>query len=505
MLELKEVTKSFRGIRALDGVNFDLKPGEVHVLLGENGAGKSTLINIIAGMFAPTTGEVWIDGGQIDRFDPMHARRLGVGAVFQEFSLVLSLSVLDNLFLGRELTGAWGLDRKRMAAEARRVLEQLDFDLDLTVEVGELSRARRQMVEIAKALLLDARILILDEPTASLTDEEADHLLGIVRQLRERGVGIIYVSHRMREIRAISDRVTILRSGRYIGTAETKTTSDDQLIEMMIGRRIDALFPHIDHKPGKRALILSNVTSQTGGIANVSIDVCAGEVVGIAGLVGCGKESVGRTVFGLESLDGGTISVGGENVPAPEPLAMLRRNLCYFPSDRGSEGLAGALSIELNANIASFDLPRFNRFGFTSPLNERRAAGAAVERLNVKPPRLDNAVQNLSGGNRQKVMLARGLIRDVDVYIFDEPTVGIDVGAKAEIYKLISDLVARGAAVLLISSELIEVLKLSNRAYVMRGGQVVTELVGAQLTEEYALNAFFGHEGRKTPKEAANG
>lgn len=493
MLKLTQISKEFRGLRALDRVDFDLLPGEVHVLFGENGAGKSTLINIIAGMFAPSAGTVEFNGAAVDRFDPHHARSLGIAAVFQEFSLVAGLSVLDNMFLGRERTGFAGLDRAAMAKDARRILDELGYPIDLRAEVGSLPRAQRQMIEIAKALLQASRVLILDEPTASLTDDEADHLLDIVRQLKARGVGIIYVSHRMREINAIADRITVLRSGGYVGTVDASMINETRLIEMMTGRKLDALFPAIVHTPGRVMLDIDDVTSRTGLIDGVSLQVKAGEVVGIAGLVGCGKGAVGRTVFGLESLDSGRIAIDGQDVARPDPRGMLRRRLCYFPSDRGDEGLALNMSVERNATMASLDLPRFNVRGFTRPAVEREAAQKAIERLSVRPANLATTVQNLSGGNRQKVMLARGLLREVDVFIFDEPTVGIDVGAKAEIYQLIADLVAQGAAILIISSELIEVLNLSNRVYVMHEGRVTTELTGPDKTEGNILNAFFGH------------
>jgi ribose transport system ATP-binding protein len=493
MLELSKITKDFRGVRALAGVDFTLRAGEVHVLFGENGAGKSTLINIIAGMFPPSQGSMSLDGAAVERFDPHHARSLGIAAVFQEFSLVPSLSVLDNLFLGRERSRGAFLDRKAMRAHARRVLDELGYRIDVDVIVSALSRAQRQMIEIAKALLIDARVLILDEPTASLTDDEADHLLAIVKSLRARGVGIIYVSHRMREIHAIADRITVLRSGASIGTVDAGDISEARLVEMMTGRKIDAMFPKISHHPAEDALVVQNLISAAAGVDDISLTLRRGEVVGIAGLVGCGKGGVGRAIFGLDPCESGVVAIAGEVVKRPQPRAMLQRGLCYFPSDRGAEGLAPNLSIERNAIMAALDLPRFNRAGLARPRQEHAAALSATERLVVRPSGLSNAVQNLSGGNRQKVMLARGFVRDIEVFIFDEPTVGIDVGAKTEIYQLIADLVEQGAAILLISSELIEVLNLSNRLYVMHEGRLTAHFEGEDKTEANVLAAFFGH------------
>ncbi|KQU85643.1 hypothetical protein ASD00_32140 [Ensifer sp. Root31] len=507
MLKLSQISKSYRAITAIENVDFDLESGEVHVLLGENGAGKSTLINVIAGMVTPSSGAIFLNGNEF-QLDASRARALGISAVFQEFSLVPSLSVLDNLFLGRELVGRWGLDRSRMRIDAKRVMDDLNYQIDLEATVSSLSRAHRQMVEIAKALLFDVRILILDEPTASLTDDEADRLLVVVKKLRGRGVGVIYVSHRMREIDAIADRITVLRSGHTVGTVKKGDCSESELIEMMSGRKIEALFPHIVHLPGKEVLRLDNVSSASGKVFDISLSLRAGEVVGIAGLVGCGKSEVGRTVFGLESFDQGRMHLKDGVATRPTPLTMLRQGVCYFPSDRGSEGLAANLTVERNITMASLDLPRFSWCGLARPAAEIACANDAIERLKIHPPRPGNPVQNLSGGNRQKVMLARGLTRSVDIFIFDEPTVGIDVGAKSEIYKLIADLVSGGAAVLLISSELAEVVRLSNRAYVMREGRIVSQLSGSRLNEQEALNAFFGDErstAKLTAMETANG
>ncbi|MCG8174542.1 sugar ABC transporter ATP-binding protein [Brenneria goodwinii] len=494
LLQALAIQKQYPGVRALDGVDFELKAGEVHVLFGENGAGKSTLIGIIAGLRQPDSGVLILDDEHIgDDLSPGKAKDKGISAVFQEFSLVSSLTVLDNLFLGREIRYAGVLGRSAMRKQAEEKLASIGFDIDLDRTVGELSRAHRQMVEIAKALLVDTRVLILDEPTASLTDNEADRLLDIVRQLRAQGVGIIYVSHRMREIRAIADRITVLRSGRKIGTLNANGVDEGTLIEMMTGRRIDVLFPDIPHSPAEDKLVIRHLATRNGLVVDASITVRAGEVVGIAGLVGCGKSEVGRAVFGLDKIKTGNIALNGKAIAPRSPRQMLKAGVAYFPSDRGAEGLALNRSVRENTLLAALDLPRFSRFGWINRRAEREAATAAMILLDLRPPEIEQKVEDLSGGNKQKVMLGRGLTRQLEVFIFDEPTVGIDVGAKVDVYQFIAGLVGNGAAVVVISSELPEVLALSNRVYVMHEGRVVSELQDDMRTAENVLKGFFGH------------
>ncbi|QGZ64272.1 sugar ABC transporter ATP-binding protein [Paraburkholderia acidisoli] len=499
LLRLTGVSKRFPGVRALSSVDFDLRAGEVHVLFGENGAGKSTLINVITGILVPEEGRIEIDGQVHADLTPHAAREAGVSAVFQEFSLVASLDVLDNLFLGRELTRFGRVDRKRMAALATQCMRELGFELDLHALVGTLSRAEQQMTEITKAVLQKSRILILDEPTASLTDAEADRLLALVKSLRARGVGIIYVSHRMREIRALADRVTVLRSGSRVGVVEAAAVSEARLVEMMTGRSVDA-WPAISHRPGAVRLRVDRLASRDGKLAEMSLVAHAGEIVGIAGLVGCGKEALGRCLFGLAPIARGEVQLDGRAVQPRSPRQMLREKLCYFPADRGAEGLALERSVRENGSMAALDLAAFNRRGVMRPRDEQRRTLAAMERLGLRPLDTEVAVRTLSGGNRQKVMLARGLLRDVDVYVFDEPTVGIDVGAKAEVYRLIAQLVERGACIVLISSDLAEVVHLSHRIYVLHEGRPVAELDAEHRTEANVLEAFFGKRAAPAPR-----
>ena len=491
LLELSQVSKRFPGVVALDRVDFDLRHGEVHVLFGENGAGKSTLINIIAGTFPPDEGRFIYQNENVDHLTPHAARLLGISPVFQEFSLVPELTVEQNLFLGRELTRGGVLDHGRMRARAIELINVLGFDLNPNHRVRELSRAHQQMVEIAKAFLADVRLLILDEPTASLTEAEAAKLFELVAKLKASGVGIIYVSHRMREIKQIADRITVLRDGRKITTIDAGEVSENGRVELMTGRKIDVLFPHIEARPGEKLLEVENLTLVNRTVNDVSFFARAGEITGIAGLVGCGKSELVRAVYGLELIEQGKIHVSGDEVADPSPAALLKRGLCYFPSDRVAEGLALGRPIRENASMTALDLPTYARRGVLQRASERRAIQSIVERLKLRPPQIERAVANLSGGNRQKVLLARGLTRDINVYVFDEPTVGIDVGAKTEVYDLMKDVVAAGAAIVLVTSELPEALHLSHRLYVMHRSNMVAALTGDDINEQQVLSHFF--------------
>jgi len=491
LLELSGISKRFPGVVALDRVDFDLRHGEVHVLFGENGAGKSTLINIIAGTYPPDEGGFTYQGEAVSHLTPHAARLLGISPVFQEFSLVPDLTVEQNLFLGRELSRGGVLDRSGMRARALELIELLGFDLDPNRKVRNLSRAHQQMVEIAKAFLADVRLLILDEPTASLTEAEAAKLFDLVAKLKASGVGIIYVSHRMREIKQIADRITVLRDGRKITTVNAGDVSENALVELMTGRKIEVLFPHIEQCPGEKLLEVENLTLANHAVTDVSFYARAGEITGVAGLVGCGKSELVRAVYGLELIAAGYIRVEGVAVTDPAPAALLKLGLCYFPSDRVAEGLALGRSVRENASMTALDLPTFSRRGVLQRASERRAIQSIAERLKLRPAQIERPVANFSGGNRQKVLLARGLTRDIRVYLFDEPTVGIDVGAKAEVYDLMKDIVATGAAIVLVSSELPEVLHLSHRLYVMHRSRMVAELTGSDINEQQVLSHFF--------------
>ena len=495
LLALTGISKRFPGVLALDSVDFDLLRGEVHALLGENGAGKSTLINIIAGSLQPDAGDMRYQGDRIADLSPHRARVIGISPVFQEFSLVPDLSVQDNLFLGREKTALGMLDRKSMRRRAREMINELGFDLQPDRKVGELSRAHQQMVEIAKALLTNVRLLILDEPTASLTESETSRLFDLMGRLKSSGVGIIYVSHRLAEIRRLADRITVLRDGRKISTVGVAEVDDRALIELMTGRAVGALFPAIRTTMGETVLRTERLSLANGLVADASFHVRAGEVVGIAGLVGCGKSELIRAIFGLEVILGGVIRHHGHALRGMTPRAALRSGICYFPSDRVAEGLALSRPVRENVSMASLDCNVVTRGPMLRRTEERRLVQRVADKLRLRPPRIEQSVVNLSGGNRQKVVLARGMMRGLNVFLFDEPTVGIDVGAKSEVYELIAELAAGGAAIVLVSSELPEVMNLSQRLYVMHRARIVAELEGANITEQAVLSHFFAETG----------
>ncbi|MBL8129004.1 MAG: sugar ABC transporter ATP-binding protein [Chloroflexia bacterium] len=494
ILRLSGISKHFPGVKALSDVDFDLLPGEVHVLFGENGAGKSTLINIIAGSFPPDAGTMTFRGAPLRLSSPHHARELGINAVFQEFSLVPTLSVQDNLYLGRELRRGGILDKNAMARGATATLNQLGFNVDPRAQVSRLSRAEQQMVEIAKAIQSEPSVLILDEPTASLTEAEAEQLFAVVETLKASGIGIVYITHRMQEIRRIADRITVLRDGQLVTTVAAGGVSEQQLVELMTGRTIEALYPTVQSNPQRTMIEVKGLTLASGRVHDVSITVCSGEIVGLAGLVGSGKSEVGRAIFGAEDISHGSIAIDGHIVGNPSPGEMLGRGVVYIPQDRRAEGLVSTRSVRENMSLASLDRPTFSRMGLLRRREERKIVRDVAQRLGLRPLNVERQVAYFSGGNQQKVVLGRGLTRDVRVFIFDEPTTGVDVGAKVEIYGFIKDLCEHGAAVLLISSDLPELLHLSHRAYIMHRGEVRAELAGHELTEEAVLANFFDRD-----------
>jgi ribose transport system ATP-binding protein len=502
VLRLTGITKGFPGVLALDGVDFTLRPGEVHVLFGENGAGKSTLINIIAGVFQPDAGTIELRGRTARLASPHHARQLGINAVFQEFSLVPTLSVRDNLYLGREVTQAGLIDNSAMSRGAREALASIGFDLDPGDRVQNLSRAQQQMVEIAKAMQGEPSILILDEPTASLTELESNRLFELIDRFKAAGLGIIYISHRIQEIRRIADRVTVLRDGKLVATLDAAGGSERKLVELMTGRSMESFYPTIANNPGEVVLRTSNLTIANRRIQDVSIEVRAGEVVGIAGLLGSGKSEVARACYGLEKIERGQVELRGTVVGRPRPSYMLDHGVIYVPPDRRAEGLVLMRPMRENITLAALDLPSYARFGLLRRYQERKSATQLGLRLNVRPLAIERAMAYFSGGNQQKVVFARGLTRQTELFMFDEPTIGVDVGAKAEIYQFIKELCERGAAVLLVSSDLPEILNLAHRAYVMHQGRLRAELAGAALTERAVLAQFF--EADEEPMPAAS-
>lgn len=491
LLELEGITKRFPGVLALDAVPFDLRAGEVHVLFGENGAGKSTLISLIAGVLRPDGGEIAFRGEPIDLNSVHDARSRGISAVFQEFSLVPQLTVEQNLFLGAEATNFGVLDKKEQHRQASEILERLGFPLRPTQTVAFLSRAEQQMVEIAKAFRSELSVLILDEPTASLTERETDRLFALIEQAKKKGVGIIYITHRMNEVRRIGDRITVLRDGRYVATVDAKTSSDDELLRLMTGRVIDQIFPQIRFDPGEAMLEIEDLSTVDGTVAGVSLEVRRGEIVGLAGLVGSGKSEVARACFGLEPVSQGRIVFDGAETRGLKPRQMLDRGFYYTPPDRRAEGLVMMRGVRENITLPGLGLPALSHGPVLRRGAERELALDLARRLNLQPLRIEREVDHFSGGNQQKILLAKCLTREVKLFVFDEPTVGVDVGTRVAIYEFIRDLCEGGAAVLLISSDLPEILHLTNRVYVMYRGSLRAELSGAEIDQETVLGHFF--------------
>lgn len=489
LLRLDGITKRFPGVVALRNVTFDVRSDEVHVLFGENGAGKSTLINLIAGAYTPDAGTMTLDGRPVSFRSPHEARRQGISAVFQEFSLVPMLSVAENIFLGRELDRRGVLRKSHMTREARRAMQDLDPTLDVHARLGSLPRARQQMVEIAKALQADPKILILDEPTTSLTEHEVERLFVLVQTLKSKARGIVYITHRIREIPRIGDRVTVLRDGERVATLDVADADEAQLIRLMSGRSLDTLYPSIPQRSGSVRLRLSEVS--TPQIEGISLSVRSGEIVGVAGLAGSGKSDIARVCVGAVRATSGTIEVNGQVLERPSVTAAFANGLVYHPADRRTEGLVLVRSVRENLTLAALDEPEFSVLGFLRRSNERRRARDAVSHLDVRPPDIERTVALLSGGNQQKVMIGRALFRNVTIHLFDEPTLGLDVGAKAEVHAFMKALVESGCAVLLISSDLLEIVNLAHRVYVVHAGLIRAELHDAEISEERILANFF--------------
>ncbi len=490
LLELVKVSKHYPGVVALDRIDFNLKMGEVHVVFGENGAGKSTLISIIAGATQRSSGDMLMHGYAAEFSSVHQARALGITTVFQEFSLVPSMSVEENLFLGSEITKRGLLDKRALQSACMDILHKLAFDLDPRRIVSTLSRAEQQMVEIARAFRSDLSVLILDEPTASLTDKETDRLFELVAQVKARGVGIIYITHRMNEIERIADRITVLRDGKHVTTVEAADVSGDDLVRLMTGRVVGQIFPQIRCAPGEVLLQIEGLTTTSGSVRDASVSVRRGEIVGFAGLIGSGKSEVIRTAFGLERIAAGRILLHGRDVAGKSQHDLLSAGFMYLPGDRKAEGLVMMRSCRENVALAALD-QNLRSGVFLDRGAESATARGMLRQMELQPLRPEQAVESFSGGNQQKVLLGRSLSRPTSVYAFDEPTVGVDVGTRASIYRFIGRLCEAGAAIILISSDLPEITNLAHRAYVFAGGKVRAELPQGKLSEQEILPYFF--------------
>ena len=490
ILELKQISKRFSGVEVLHQVSFSLRPGEVHALLGENGAGKSTLVKVMTGVHQPDGGEIHLHGQPVTFGDPRASLQAGIAAIYQELSLFPDLNVAENIFVGRQPTKAGGrLDWRTLYAEADKLLASLGVRLDLKQKARSLSIAQQQMVEIARALSIDARILIMDEPTSSLTLSEVAELFRLVRRLREDGTAIVFISHRLEELFEIADRVTVLRDGAYVDTRPLAEVSRDDLIRLMVGRTISNLFPKQEVAAGDVALKVENLTLD-GVFKNISFELRRGEILGMAGLVGAGRTDVARAIFGVEPPSSGHIEVEGKAVAITSPQQAIALGLALVPEDRQLHGLIPPMAI--TANISLPMLAHYARRGWLRPKQERAAAFTAAQQMEVRANSIWQRARELSGGNQQKVVLAKWLATQPRILILDEPTRGIDIGAKAEIQKLILTLAGDGMACVFVSSELGEVLRTSHRVLVLRDNAIVAELSEDQLTEQAIMQTIAG-------------
>ena len=496
---LAHITKSFTGLKVVKDVSFDVRPGEVHALLGENGAGKSTLIKIMAGLYQPDEGEIAVNGTPTKFATPRDAHVAGIATVHQELLLFPELTVAENIFLGQTPKTKLGmLDWPAMRSRARALLDSLDSpELDIDAKVGTLSVANRQRVEIARSLSQDARVVIMDEPTAALADADVARLMDIVRRLKSRGVAIVYVSHRMPEIFALADRVTVLRDGARVGTKDIGEVDEGVLVNMMVGRVIDRLYPKKLGESGASILELREI-SHRSAVRDISFELRRGEILGIAGLVGSGRTELALTIFGITPATSGTILLEGKPVRIGSPEAARDLGIAYIPEDRGTQGLIRTQTIA--ENVALANLKKLTRGLFIDAAKLLRSARQAIERFGIKARGPQQVVRELSGGNQQKVVLSKWLSTDPRILIMDEPTRGIDVGAKAEIHQLMRKLAGEGMAILMISSELPEVLGMSDRVLVMNGGRIVAGFGEDEATPE-AVGAAMTHAN--ATKEAA--
>lgn len=492
LIELVGITKQFDAIQALRGINLSLYAGEVHALVGENGAGKSTLVKILAGIYRPDAGDVKIGGEAVELRSPLHAQARGIAVVQQEPMLFPDLDVAENVFMGRHPRDRFGrVDWKRMYREVDDLLASLDVSLSSHMPVQGLSVAEQQLVEIAKALSLQARVLVLDEPTAALSAHEVSELFAIVKQLRERGVAILFVSHRLEEVFAIADCLTVLRDGAHIMTAPTGEMSTGETIKHMVGRELSDLFPKREAEIGGVVLEVRGLT-RPGVFADVSFELHRGEILGFAGLVGAGRTEVARVLFGIDRAESGEIYLKGRRVTIRSPRQAMEHGIAYVPEDRHQQGLVMTFSIASNITLPI--LRQISRLGLVDPRREQQMAGEYSNRLRVRSTGVEQLVNALSGGNQQKVVLGKWLATDPSVLILDEPTRGIDVGAKAEVHRIISELAASGLAIILISSELPEVLAMADRVVVLHEGRVTGAFTRSEATQERVMFAATGQE-----------
>ncbi len=484
-LQMKHITKRFPGVLALNDVQFSLRRGEVHALLGENGAGKSTLMKILSGVYQPDEGEIIFEDKPVSFSDPLSAQNVGITIIHQEFNLFPELTVEENIFIGREFCkkNRWRLDEKQQRQATIEILQKLNLAIKPDTLVADLTVAQQQMVEIAKAISVNARILIMDEPTAALTETEIESLFRVTRLLKEQGTGIVYISHRLEELALIADRATVMRDGQYISTVDYECVKISDLIAMMVGRDLGNIYPRREALQQRIPVLEVNGLTRKGVLNDINFTLYRGEILGFAGLMGAGRTELARAIFGADSIDSGTLKLNGKETVIKDISDAIQQGISYLTEDRKKEGLALNLSVERNIMLGNY--PEYSdRFGNVDSRRCQQTSVDQVKALRIKTPNLEQAALNLSGGNQQKIIIARWVCKDTDILIFDEPTRGIDVGAKLEIYELMNRLVAKGKSIIMISSELPEVLGMCDRILVMRSGRITGELSAKEATQE---------------------
>lgn len=484
-LQMSHITKRFPGVLALSNVDFALHKGEVHALLGENGAGKSTLMKILSGVYQPDEGEIIFEGQPVTFANPLSAQSAGITIIHQEFNLFPELTVEENIFIGREFckNNRWRLDEKQQRQAAIDILQKLNLNIAPDTLVADLTVAQQQMVEIAKAISVNAKILIMDEPTAALTETEIDSLFQVTRLLKEQGTGIVYISHRLEELALIADRATVMRDGQFIASVDYDAVKISDLIAMMVGRDLGNIYPRREPLAQRKPVLEVSGLTRNGVLNNIDFTLYQGEILGFAGLMGAGRTELARAIFGADPIDGGTLKLNGKVTVIKDIPDAIQQGISYLTEDRKKEGLALGLSVERNIMLGNY--PEYSdRFGNVDSKRCQKTSEEQVKALRIKTPHLEQAALNLSGGNQQKIIIARWVCKDTDILIFDEPTRGIDVGAKLEIYELMNRLVAKGKSIIMISSELPEVLGMCDRILVMRNGRITGELASDDATQE---------------------
>ena len=484
-LQMSHITKRFPGVLALSNVDFALRKGEVHALLGENGAGKSTLMKILSGVYQPDEGDIIFEGQPVSFANPLSAQSAGITIIHQEFNLFPELTVEENIFIGREFckNNRWRLDEKQQRQAAIDILQKLNLNISPETLVADLTVAQQQMVEIAKAISVNAKILIMDEPTAALTETEIDSLFQVTRLLKEQGTGIVYISHRLEELALIADRATVMRDGQFIATVDYDAVKISDLIAMMVGRDLGNIYPRRGPLAQRKPVLEVSGLTRNGVLNNIDFTLYQGEILGFAGLMGAGRTELARAIFGADPIDGGILKLNGKVTVIKDIPDAIKQGISYLTEDRKKEGLALGLSVERNIMLGNY--PEYSdRYGNVDSKRCQKTSEEQVKALRIKTPHLEQAALNLSGGNQQKIIIARWVCKDTDILIFDEPTRGIDVGAKLEIYELMNRLVAKGQSIIMLSSELPEVLGMCDRILVMRNGRITGELASDDTTQE---------------------